>query len=389
MFGKIRGTASFKAQGAKIYSFINSIRENGIACTSQRCRNGCFYGQIYMTDMHNISDLAEENGIELDFTEKKGFPFKLKGYRFRFGIILGILIMFSFVFYLSNIVVSVEVCGNIGVSREQIISALSDIGIYKGKFIADIDFRKCEQRLRLSIPDIAWTGIRHTGSRIVVDVTEADPPPEMVRDDIPCNIIADRDAEIESAEVYSGRLMKKAGEGVKKGDILISGVVDDGGGHTLKKHAMGKIIGVYEESVSFSQPLSTEGQIFTGEQTTKKYFDFFGFRIPMFFRDADFQTYDYTETSNSFMFLGKKLPLGIIHSTYTPFEYKMLSYSSEEADILLQQQLSVYEKNFYDSKGITVKERNIDVKSFEDRMEYNVNFVLEGEIGYDFEIYVD
>ena len=56
---------------------------------------------------------------------------------------------------------------------------------------------------------------------------------------------------------------------------------------------------------------------------------------------------------------------------------------------MLQQQLSVYEKNFYDSKGIIVKERNIEVKSFEDRMEYNVRFVLEGEIGMDFEIYVD
>lgn len=56
----------------------------------------------------------------------------------------------------------------------------------------------------------------------------------------------------------------------------------------LKKHAMGKIIGTYEESVSFSQPLSTEGQIYSGEQTTKKYFDFFGFRIPLFFKNADF-----------------------------------------------------------------------------------------------------
>ena len=62
-----------------------------------------------MTDMNRITDIAKENGIELEFTEKKGIPFKMKGYRFRFGIILGILILFSFVFYLSNIVVSVEV----------------------------------------------------------------------------------------------------------------------------------------------------------------------------------------------------------------------------------------------------------------------------------------
>lgn len=389
MFRRIRGTAAFKASGTKLYAFINSIRENGITCMEQRCHNGCFYGCVYTHDMKNITELAQDNNIELEFTEKKGVPFKLKGYRFRFGIIAGLLILFSFVFYLSNIVVSVEVCGNSGVSREQIISALSDIGIYKGRFIADINFRKCEQRLRLSIPELAWTGIRHTGSRIVVDVTEADPPPEMVRDDIPCNVVADRDAQIISIELYSGRQMKKAGSGVKKGDIIISGVVDDGGGHTLKKHAMGKITGRYVEEVSFTQSLESEGKIYSEEEETKKYFDFFGFRIPLFLKDAEYQSFDYAETSNSFMFLGKKLPLGMIHSTYTPFEYKTLSYSAEEADILLQQKLSLYEKNFYDLKGIEVEKREIDVKNYSDKMEYNVKFTLVGEIGADYEIYVD
>lgn len=28
------------------------------------------YGQIYMTDMNRITDIAKENGIELEFTEK-------------------------------------------------------------------------------------------------------------------------------------------------------------------------------------------------------------------------------------------------------------------------------------------------------------------------------
>lgn len=389
MFRKIRGTAAFKASGTKLYAFINSIRENGITCMSQRCHDGCFYGCVYTHDMKTISELAQQNNIELEFTEKKGVPFKLKGYRFRFGIIAGLLILFSFVFYLSNIVVSVEVCGNSGVSREQIISALSDIGIYKGRFIADINFRKCEQRLRLSIPELAWAGIRHTGSRIVVDVTEADPPPEMVRDDIPCNVVADRDAQIISIELYSGRQMKKTGSGVKKGDIIISGVVDDGGGHILKKHAMGKIIGKYEEEVTFAQPLSSEGKVYSGEEETKKYFDFFGFRIPLFLKDAEYQSFDYSETSNSFMFLGKKLPLGMVHSTYTPFEYKTLSYSAEEADILLQQKLSLYEKNFYDLKGIEVEKREIKVKNYSYKMEYNVKYTLVGEIGADYEIYVD
>lgn len=389
MFGKIRGMASFKASGSKMYTFINNVRGNGITCMSQKCRSGCFYGTIYMHDMNKIASLAKENAIELEFTNKKGMPFKMHGYRFRFGIIIGFFVLISFVFYLSNIVVSVEVCGNLGISREQIVSALADTGIYKGKFIADINFRKCEQKLRLSIPEIAWAGIRHTGSRIVVDVTEVDPPPEMLRDEIPCNIVAECDAQIESVELYSGRLMKKIGDGVKKGDIIISGVVDDDGGHTLKKHAMGKIIGIYEEQIDLTQELSSQGQIYSEEEVTKKYFDFFGFRIPLFIKNTDFESFDYSETSNNFMFLGKKLPLGMIHSTYAPFEYKTLSYSSEEADILLQQKLSVYEKNFYDSKEVEVVSREITKKSNNDKMEYNVKYVLKGEIGMDYEIFVD
>lgn len=389
MFGKIIGIADFKASGDKLYPFINGIREKGITCMSQRCRNGLFYGSIYMPDINRLSGLAEEYGIELEYTDRKGMSFKVFRYRFRFGIIAGVIILLSFIFYLSNIVVSVEVYGNREVPKEQIISALSDIGIYKGRFITDINFHSCEQKLRLSIPELSWTGIRHTGSRIVVDVAETDNPPEMVKDDIPCNIVADRDAQIISIEVYSGRKMKNVGSGVRKGDIIISGIVDDGGGHFLKKHAMGKIIGSYEEEVSFVQPFSAEDQVYSGDEISKKYFEFFGHRIPLFIKPADYKSFDYSETSNSFMFLGKKLPLGIVHTTYTPFEYKILSYSAEEADILLQQKLSVYEKNFYDLKEIEVKNREIAKKSYSDKMEYHVKYTLVSEIGKDYEIFVE
>ena len=192
MLKNIRGIIDFKVSGENVYKFINGIRDKHIVCTSQQCREGCFYGQIYRRDEKKAEDIADETGVNIEFTDRHGFRFKATRYRFRFGIILGIIITFGFVFYCSNIVVSIEVCGNNEITREQVISALADIGIYKGRFIPDINFHSCEQKLRLSIPDIAWTGIRHTGSRIVVDVTEVTAPPEMILDDVPCNIVSDR-----------------------------------------------------------------------------------------------------------------------------------------------------------------------------------------------------
>ena len=332
MLKNIRGIVSFKACGENIYKFINGIRESSIVCTSQYCKNSFFFGQVYKRDVDRIFELAEEYGINIEITEKRGLRFKAGGYRFRFGIVLGIIIVLGFVFYLSNIVVSIEVCGNSAVTEEQIVSALTDIGIYKGRFIPDINFRSCEQKLRLSIPDIAWTGIRHTGSRIVVDITEAVDPPEMVRDDIPCNIVAAQDAQITGIEVHAGQLVKKIGDGVKKGDSIVSGTVDTGNGHLIKKHAMGKITGIYTAEVTFRQDFEESGQIYTGSQVTKKYFDFFGYRIPLFFKDVDYDTYDYSESTNNFQILGKSIPLGIVHSSYSPFEYDTITYSDEEAD---------------------------------------------------------
>ena len=92
-----------------------------------------FFGQVYKRDVDRIFELAEEYGINIEITEKRGLRFKAGGYRFRFGIVLGIIIVLGFVFYLSNIVVSIEVCGNSAVTEEQIVSALTDIGIYKGR----------------------------------------------------------------------------------------------------------------------------------------------------------------------------------------------------------------------------------------------------------------
>lgn len=389
MFKNIRGVIYIQAEGSNIYQFINSIRKKHIICTSQKCRNGKFTAQIYNRDLKKIEAAAEESDINLTIVERKGLRFKASAYKFRFGIIIGILIVFGFIFYLSNTVVTIEVCGNNGITDQQVISSLADIGIYKGRFIPDIDFHSCEQRLRLSIPEISWTGIRHTGSRIVVDITEAVAVPETVNDDIPCNIIAAKDAQITYTEIYAGQLVRKIGDGVKKGDIIVSGTVDDGNGHFLKKHAMGKIKGIYNEEIIFTQPFEESGQIYSEDIETRKYFDFFGFRIPLFFRDIESKSYDYRENTTKFKFLGYEIPLGIIHCSYEPFSYDTITYSEEEADIKLQQMTSLHEKNFYDSKDITVIERKIEKKTTGKEMKYIISYTLEGDIGKDWEIYVD
>ena len=109
----------------------------------------------------------------------------------------------------------------------------------------------------------------------------------------------------------------------------------------------------------------------------------------MFFSDVKDKTYDYNENTVRFRFLGFELPLGIVHCSYQPFSSRSISYTQEEAEKKLEQKTSLHEKNFYDSKNIEIIARKIDKKMYADKAEYHISYTLEGEIGSDWEIFVD
>ena len=211
----------------------------------------------------------------------------------------------------------------------------------------------------------------------------------MVNDDIPCNIISTKDAQITEIEVYAGEAARRVGDGVKKGDMIVSGTVDDGGGHFLKKHAMGNIRGKYYQDVVFTQEYESTEQVYTDDKESRKYFDFFGLRIPMFIGESEYETYDYSERENKFSLLGIELPLGLIHCDYEPFEYQKVVYSREEAEKRLEEKTSLYEKNYFSGSDTIILERSI-TKDFSDtKAEFHVTYTLEGSIGEDSEIFVD
>ena len=389
MLKSIRGVVSVKVTSDNLYKFINAIRDEHIVCTSQKCRGGSFYADIFGTDLKRVQAIAEEYGAELLTVKKKGLRFKAYAYRFRAGLIIGLIGALCLVFYFSNTVITIEVNGNGIVSDKQVLTALSEMGVDKGTFIPDINFYSCEQQLRLSIPELSWVGIRHTGSRIVVDVEEAVEQPQMVNDDIPCNIVASRDAQIVQIQVYMGQQVKQRWDGVKKGDPIISGIVDDGKGHILKKHAMGKVRGLYYDRQIFVQPLKEQSQVYTGESDKRRYLDFFGLKIPLTLNGEEYDSCDYSEYENHFSFFGIELPLGVVHTEYKPFEYREVSYTTEQAEDILRQKTAIYEKNFLSNNDIIIIDRKITKLMKNDSIEYHVEYKVEGDIAQDSEIYIN
>ena len=378
-------TVCIRAEGVQLAGFMQALREAGIICAGQHCRQGAFHATIPAGSLKKVRRLAEQSGITLTVTSRRGLRFTLYRVRFRYGAALGMLGVLLVFFCVSNLIVKIEVTGNCTVPEAQIRRVLEEIGITNGAWIPGIDFRMCETRLRLAVPELRWAGIRHTGGRVVVDVAEATPQPRMLHDRVPCNYVATRDACIQKIMPACGMVLCQVGDGVRAGDVLISGVLEEDTGVVSYYHASGTVTGVYQEDVTFAQPMVEELRI-SEEPERRRMLSLFGQRIPLYFGNVQLPMYDYGESETRFSLFDREIPIGIIHCTYTPYSYRICAYDRQEAEQLLEQKYLQYEQNFHSQDQI--QDRTLEFRQEDSVIYCDVRYVISGEIGTIREIFI-
>ena len=376
---------SIRVEGANLSGFMQGLRENGVICADQRCREGAFSAALPAGHLKKARLLAQEHKVQLTVTERRGLRFSFYRIKFRYGVALGVLGILLVIFWVSNLIVKVEVTGNAAVPEAQIRRVLEEIGIDQGAWIPGIDFRMCETKLRLAIPELRWAGIRHTGGRVVVDVAEATPQPGMLHDRVPCNYVATRDACIQSIMPACGMVLRQVGDGVKAGDVLISGVLEEETGAVSYFHASGSVTGVYQETMTFAQPLAEELRI-PEEPVRRRVLSLFGQRIPLYFGEVQPSMYEYAESETRFSMLGREIPMGILHCTYIPYGYRICAYERQEAEALLREKCTQYEQNFHSSDEI--QDKTLEFRQEDSVIYCDVRYVICGEIGTIREIFI-
>ena len=379
MKNQIKGCVRINASGKNLYKFINALHDSDVDCFAQYCRNDVFYAEIYRRDLKEVQEIAENLNIELTSFEYDTISSTVIRHKKRFGIIAGIIFVTAISLYFSGIIMTIEIQGNSKVSDSTIITALEQLNIKQGTPIKDINFPYCENELRLMIDDVAWAGMHITGNRIVVEVTEIVEKPEMINDRIPCNVVSSQDAYITYTSIYDGQLMHKVGDYVPRGTMLINGVTKDETGHVNLHHAMGKIIGTYEETVTFEGSYKSRQYNPTGETFSQKTLKLFSFEIPVSFGKNKFTNFTTEENEKYLKVLGKTIPVGIVKNRYTETELSETTYTEEELSEKIMEKIYLYEKNFLDD-DIKILERDIKTEKKEDSLEYIVTYKLEGDI---------
>ncbi|MBR3759405.1 MAG: sporulation protein YqfD [Ruminococcus sp.] len=386
MRNSISGRVRINAAGKDLYGFINALHSCSVKCSGQYVKKDVFYADIRHCDLKETKTLAELYGIELTCAEYASLSLRLRRYRKRFGIIIGVLIAAISALYFSNVVVTIEINGNSKVSDQAILAALEELNIKKGTPIRSINFHHCENQLRVMVQGVSWAAIRHTGNRVVVDVTEIVEKPETELKRIPCNIVSSKDARITYTTVYDGMLMHKVGDYVPAGTLIVTGVTTDDTGHSTLHHAMGEIRGIYEETLTFTGEYNTDEAALTGKEETKRHLYLFSLEIPLYIGETDFKDYTSEVSENYLNLFGKQLPIGIKKEKLSETDIKSQTLTKKELSDRLMKKIYLYEKNFLHDKKIL--DRKITETNNDEALTYTVTYQLEGEIGIQREIFV-
>lgn len=230
--------------------------------------------------------------------------------------------------------------GNEKISAEEIISLLEENDVKIGTLKGKIDKEKLINKIRLERNDISWIGMDIVGTNLKVSISEADLAPSVDDPNQICNIVADREGEIAEIIVQNGTAKVEVGDQVKKGDLLVEGIME--GKYTgirevpAKAEIYAKIYREKEEKVSLLQ----ENVIKTGNEEKKIEIKFNNFKINFHKGLSKFEKYDTIMEKKKVKLLSNYyLPIEIIKITNLETKVENVEYSVEEAVNLTKEKL--------------------------------------------------
>ena len=243
--------------------------------------------------------------------KKKGLPFLFNRYRKRKIFAISLLLVLVSLVVLSGFIWNIEITGNETISSEEILNIVKDEGLETGKLKRKIDFKKIVEKIRLNRSDISWVGIKISGTNAVIEIVEADKAPNVINKDDYCNIVANKDAMIVSANAQNGTLQVKEGDVVKQGSVLIAGWLEGKYTGVRYVHATGQVMAKVwyskKEKVYYKQNERKQ----TGNVEKKYSINIKNFAINFYKKLSKFEIYDTINTEKK---------LRISSNFYLPFE---------------------------------------------------------------------
>lgn len=229
-----------QVKGPHLEQFINECTANGYHLwDTKRASTGTLIVRMHARTFKHLRALEHRRQWDIRIVEKIGAGFLINRLLRRRPLLIGSVAAWIVWYVLSAHVWFVVIEGTERVETESVLAVAKASGLMPGTRKENVDVDRVQRALLLGLDDLVWAGIELRGTRATVRVAERRLPDEITQG--PGHIVAMRDGVIERISVIQGHAVVQPGDTVRRGQILISGLIEPGSPGFSEKLATGEL----------------------------------------------------------------------------------------------------------------------------------------------------
>lgn len=364
----LKGYVRMKIWGVSPERFLNLCSNKNILLWDI-CKDGDAYTMcISLSAFLQLRPIARKTGVRVVILQKFGLPFLLPNLLKRKIFIAGLFLCVAFWIISYRFVWDITLEGNYQITQEVFSDFLASRQVRVGMQKTDLDISDLEKEIRRAFPEITWTSVRLSGTRLEISIKENDAPmytePEVTEGGQ--NLVSEYAGVITSMIVRSGVPMVKIGDIVEEGTLLVEGRVpiynEDA---TVREYmfitADADITVEHSLTYQDSLPATYIQKTYTGRRSSRPFIRLGSreFKLP---QERPYLVYDTVIQGHTPMAL-EKLSIPISWGQYVYREYMNVEheYTLKEAEELLMEK-ELHFLATLEEKGVHIIEKDVKIE---------------------------
>ncbi len=367
------GYVEFSAEKGFNERFINSCTADNIPLWDMRKKGSVLTAKTTLKGYRKIRNPAKNSSMKVHMVKKVGLPFLINRYIRRTGLIVGLIIAFSCLVYLSGHIWIVEVTGNENLTDSEVIEAFEDAGLKVGSRKSKLQLSQIESSAMLKLNSASWAAVNIKGCTAEINVRDLKEIPDIETHQGTANIVARKDGQIAVLEAYRGSAATGVGQSVLEGELIISGITENRLQENLFTDAYGYVVA----KTNINVKTVTDNKIIECIPTTKKVWSVYFLGAEIFPpKDKNDECYEHR---SRLCINGRKLPFGINYRLYTTYEEKETTVSEEQAKLMAVTEYAL--ESYYATQHTQIIEQNVALEKVGDSFEIKGTYFCYENIG--------
>lgn len=272
LFTYFQGNVICRIRGKHVHSFINYISKERLSIWNIRFRSeDTVTLYITISDFFLLRSVLKKFGCRIHVVRRIGFPFLLERLERRKFFAAGGVMFLIGLFLLTSMVWKIEITGTNKVTNQEVLQIAEQIGVKRGQFkyrMPTLD--EIKKQMVQNLEGAAWVGVDITGTKVKFEIVEK-VTPEKKEPENPRNLVSSKDAVIVKILAEIGEPKVRVHQRVKKGDVLISGLLGVGQVNQKIVVAKGLIEGLVWYETKVTLPTLQKRKEYTGNTMDRAY----------------------------------------------------------------------------------------------------------------------